>query len=312
MRVLFMGTPELAAAVLSALCEAGHEVVAAVTQPDKEKGRGKAVQFSPVKEEALRRGIPVLQPVKLRRPEEEEALRAFLAGHPADVGVVAAFGQILTQSVLDLPRLGCLNVHASLLPLYRGASPIQAAVLDGAAESGVTIMQMDAGIDTGDIRLQRAIPLERQETGGSLTEKLAKLGGELITEALALLEKGELPRTPQAGESSYVGMIRKEQGRIDWQLPAVRLERQIRAFDPWPGTYALRGGKRLQLWQAEPCEGLPDAEPGTVIRVSKNDFTVQTGDGALTILRVQPEGKKIMETGAYLRGYPLREGDRME
>ncbi|MBQ4424403.1 MAG: methionyl-tRNA formyltransferase [Lachnospiraceae bacterium] len=311
MRVLFMGTPELARTVLISLCEAGHEIVAAVTQPDKEKGRGKTLQASPVKEEAVRRGIPVLQPRRLKNPEEQAALQAFLEENPADVGVVAAFGQILPQAVLDMPRNGCLNVHASLLPKYRGASPIQQTILEGEAESGVTIMQMDAGLDTGDILLQEAIPLSPEETGDSLEEKLADLGGRLIAEALALLEEGRLSPQPQSGDTCYAGMIRKEQGQIDWAAPAEMIERKIRAFAPWPSAYTFRNGKRLQIWKAALAEGREGAAPGFVTAVTKKDFTVQAGDGALRILRVQPEGKKEMEADAYLRGYPLQEGDRL-
>ena len=321
MKILFMGTPELSRTVLRALCEAGHEIVLCVTQPDREKGRGKAVQCSPVKEEALLRGIPCFQPERLRREENVARLRALLEEDPADVGVVAAFGQILPQSVLDMPRLGCLNVHTSLLPKYRGASPIEAAILAGERETGVTTMQMDAGLDTGDILLQRTVPIGPRETGGSLTETLAAVGGELITETLSRLEAGTLAHIPQTGESSYAGLIRKEDGHLDLSQPAERLERRIRAFDPWPGTYLMRGGKRLKILQAvlapEPETisgpageaGGEAALPGTVTAVSASGIDLMTGRGILRVTAVQPEGKKAMPADAFLRGYPVRVGE---
>ncbi len=327
MRILFMGTPDLSRTVLQALCEAGHEIVLCVTQPDREKGRGKAVQTSPVKEEALLRGIPVFQPERLRREENVAWLRDFLAEHPADVGVVAAFGQILPQSVLDMPRFGCLNVHTSLLPKYRGASPIEAAILAGEPVTGVTTMQMDAGLDTGDILLQRELAIGPEETGGSLTEKLAELGGELIVETLAQLEAGTLSPRPQEGESTYAGLIRKEAGCLDWREPADAAERRIRAFDPWPGTYTFRAGKRVKIGRAavlpeagetaeEKPAQRPDGEagedrpaPGTVLAASKKGIDVQTGRGILRILSLQPEGKKMMPADAYLRGYSLQAGE---
>lgn len=325
MRILFMGTPDLSRTVLQALLEAGHEIVLCVTQPDREKGRGKAVQMSPVKEEALLRGIPVFQPERLRRPENVAWLQEFLAEHPADAGVVAAFGQILPQSVLDLPRFGCLNVHTSLLPKYRGASPIEAAILAGETVTGVTTMQMDAGLDTGDILLQQELPISPEDTGGSLTEKLAGLGGELIVKTLAGLEAGTLVPHPQEGESTYAGLIRKEAGCLDWQEPAGVIERRIRAFDPWPGTYTFRAGKRLKIGRATvlPAESeaagnadgaeteKKEALPGTVLAASKKGIDVQTGKDILRILSLQPEGKKLMPADAYLRGYTMMPGERL-
>ena len=321
MKILFMGTPDLSRTVLKALLEAGHEVVLCVTQPDREKGRGKAVQCSPVKEEALLRGIPCFQPERLRREENVAQLRALLQEDPADVGVVAAFGQILPQSVLDLPKYGCLNVHTSLLPKYRGASPIEAAILAGEKVSGVTTMQMDAGLDTGDILLQEEVAIDPAETGGSLTEKLAAAGGALITETLRQLQAGTLRPRPQEGESSYAGLIRKEQGLLDFSLPAGQLDRQIRAFDPWPGTYTFRKGKRLKICQAavlpepeaaaETAGEESAAAPGTVLAASKAGIDVRTGEGILRILTLQPEGKKEMAADAYLRGYAMKAGERL-
>ncbi|MBR1876110.1 MAG: methionyl-tRNA formyltransferase, partial [Lachnospiraceae bacterium] len=236
MRIIFMGTPDFSAGILKSVYEAGHEVVLVVTQPDKPKGRSGKPVFSPVKECALSHGTEVFQPVRIKQTDGVKKL----SGYNADIFVVAAFGQILPESVLNLPRLGCINVHTSLLPKYRGASPIEAAILSGEKVSGVTTMQMDAGLDTGDILLQREIPIDPADTGGSLTEKMARLGGELIVETLAKLEEGTLSRRPQEGESCYAGLIKKEEGELDFALPASALERRVRAFDPWPGTYTFR------------------------------------------------------------------------
>nr|MBQ6241804.1 methionyl-tRNA formyltransferase [Lachnospiraceae bacterium] len=317
MRIIFMGTPELSRTVLEALLNAGHEVILAVTQPDREKGRGKALAVSPVKELALAHQIPLFQPERLRREENVAWLREFCEREPADAGVVAAFGQILPQAVLDLPRWGCLNVHTSLLPKYRGAAPIEAAILAGETETGVTVMQMDAGLDTGDIRLQEALAIEPDDTGGTLTDKLAALGGGLIVRALAQLEAGTLPRRPQEGESTYAGLIRKEAGLLDFSRPAAELERRIRAFDPWPGTHTFRNGRRLKIGRAAVVTEAGTAEgsaeplpaPGTITAVSQNGIDVQTGDGVLRLLTLQPEGKKMMPADAYLRGYATAPGE---
>ncbi len=309
MRILFMGTPDLSRTVLRALCGAGHDIVLAVTQPDRAKGRSKALQFSPVKEEALARGIPLFQPEKLRTEENTAFLKSFLEEHPADVGVVAAFGQILSEEVLRLPRFGCLNVHTSLLPLYRGASPIEAAILAGESVTGVTVMQMDAGIDTGDILLQREVPIDPEDTGGSLTEKLAVAGGELIVQALAALKEGTLKPRPQEGSGSYAGLIRKEQGLIDWFRDAEALERQIRAFTPWPGSYTFRDGKRLKVCAASAeAAAAGGIRPGSVLSADKNGILMMTGSGLLRITALQPEGKREMSAAEYLRGYALKPG----
>ncbi len=307
MKVIFMGTPDFSVPVLEKLAEAGHEIVLVVTQPDRQKGRGKAVQYSPVKEAALAHGFPVFQPVKLRQPEAV----AELAGYPADVAVVVAFGQILPQSVLDMPRLGCVNVHASLLPMYRGADPIQAVILDGCEKTGVTVMQMDAGLDTGDILMQKEIMLAPDETGGSLYDKLSAMGAELILPALEGLENGTLRPVKQDGETCYAGMLRKEMGEMDWSRSAAVLDRQVRGLNPWPSAYTRLDGKLLKIWKAKVLpETVPPANaiPGTVLTVSKKSFTVQTGEGILEVLSLQPEGKKAMDTDAFLRGYPLTPG----
>lgn len=313
MRIVFMGTPELSRTVLQALLEAGHEVLLTITQPDKEKGRGKSVQMSPVKEMALEQGIPVFQPDRIRKPEHMAWLEDFLKENPADIGVVAAFGQILPQAVLDMPRRGCVNVHTSLLPQYRGAAPIQQAILEGETVTGVTIMQMDAGLDTGDILLQRTIPIEEHDTGGSLTDKLAALGGSLLIEALAQIEAGLALPLPQTGEDSYAPQIKKEAGLIDWTRPAKEIERKIRAFDPWPGCYTFCSGRRMIIKEARVLEedAPAEAKPGCVVRAGKDCLAVATGRGVLRLERVKPEGKKEMEATAWLRGCTLSAGDIM-
>lgn len=304
MRVLYMGTPDFAASALEAIIEAGHEVVAVVTQPDKEKGRGKQVSMSPVKECAIKYDIPVLQPVKIRLPENVEELKKY----PADVYVVAAFGQILTQEILDIPKYGCINIHASLLPAYRGAAPIQWAILDGLKETGVTIMQMDAGIDTGDILLQETLQIESTDTGESLFDKLSVLGAKTIVKALPMIEKGELtPIKQDDSKSNYAKMLKKEMGLIDWNNSAEVIERYVRGLNSWPSAYSYINGKQLKIWKAEVVEA--NGNPGEVIAVDKNSVTVACGQNALKLIEIQLEGKKRMEVGAFLLGYKVNTGD---
>lgn len=309
MKIIYMGTPDFAVGPLRALTAAGHRITGVVTQPDQPKGRGKAMRMPPVKEAALAYGIPVYQPVSVKDPAFVEMLR----GLEADVIVVAAFGQLLPPEVLHMPRYGCLNIHASLLPRYRGAAPIQWAVLDGVETTGVTIMQMDEGLDTGDILLVKEVAVSPQETGGSLFEKMSGAGAGLIVEALKKLEAGGLKAVPQTGESSYAAMLTKAIGNIDWSRSAPEIERMIRGLNPWPGAYTHLDGKLVKLWAAVPE---PDAEekkvPGQICRVTRRDFSVQTGGGLLRITSLQPEGKKRMEADAFLRGYPLTEQMRFE
>ena len=310
MRLVFMGTPDFSVPALEALIRGGHTVEAVVTQPDKPKGRGGAVQRTPVKEAALAHHIPVWQPAKLRKdPEFLEKLKAL----DPEVIVVIAFGQILPKEVLELPKYGCINIHASLLPMYRGAAPIQQVILDGQKETGVTTMYMEEGLDTGDMLLKTVVPIAADETGGSLHDKLAEAGGNLILETLKGLEAGTLKRIPQEGETCYVGMITKAQGKIDWTKDAASIERLIRGMTPWPSAYTSLGTKTVKLWKAQvlPQAAEQKAEPGTVVSVSKDSFSVQTGDGLLLIRELQLEGKKRMETAAFLRGCPLKEGDRL-
>ncbi len=344
MRIVFMGTPDFAVPVLEAVANAGHAVVGVVTQPDKPKGRGGAVQMTPVKEKALAMGLTVYQPAKVREPGFAEVLK----GLSADVFVVAAFGQILPKTVLEIPRLGCVNVHSSLLPKYRGAAPIQWAVIDGEKETGVTTMMMDEGLDTGDMLEQAVIPIEPDETGGSLHDKLSALGAKLIVSTLEKLENGTAVRTPQTNEGTcYAKMLTKTMGDIDWIMDAEAIERLIRGLSPWPGTYTRWNGKMLKIWKAQAAPGesgacgkagispegssgegggagaapeengackmtglMPGSSAvcGEVVLADKNHLYVKCGKGTLSLTELQPEGKKRMEVGAFLRGYPVEKG----
>ena len=313
MRAVFMGTPDFSVGTLEEMIRAGHQVVGVFTQPDKPKGRGKSLQMTPVKEAALAHGIPVYQPVKIREPENMEILKELAP----EVIVVVAFGQIIPRAILELPKYGCINVHASLLPKYRGAAPIQWAVIDGEETSGVTIMQMDEGLDTGDMLLKGEIALDPQETGGSLFDRLSALGARLLVEALAQIEAGTIAREkqPQESPTPYAAQITKAQGEIRWEDPAVKIERLIRGLNPWPSAYTRLGGKTLKLWKAQ---ALPqeessgkEAAPGTVVARDRESITVQTGQGLLKLLEVQLEGKKRMDTASFLRGYSLEEGTRL-
>lgn len=306
-RIVYMGTPDFAVEPLEAIIKAGYEVAAVVTQPDKQKGRGKEVKMTPVKVCALRHGIPVFQPVKIKEPEAVAELEKY----QADLFVVAAFGQLLSEEILNMPEYGCINIHASLLPAYRGAAPIQWAVLNGEKESGVTIMQMDKGLDTGDMLLKRSVELSPKETGDSLHDKLMHLGAELIVEALSKLEKGELVPEKQKDElSSYAKKLTKAMGQIDWSKDAVSLERWIRGLNSWPSAYTFFDGKTLKIWEAQVTEenGAQKAEPGQVVSVSRESFTVACGQGELQILSLQLEGKKRVSTREFLLGYQVEPG----
>lgn len=310
MRIIFMGTPDFAVPTLEALVNAGHQVIAAVTQPDKPKGRGKSVLMPPVKEKALTYGIPVYQPVRIRR--DEEFIRQLDEMKP-DVIVVVAFGQILPKSVLDIPRLGCVNVHASLLPRYRGAAPVSWVVINGEKETGITTMMLDEGIDTGDMLEQLTIPISEKETGESLSDKLGQAGGELIISTLKKLEDQTIIRTPQTDENTcYAQMLQKSLGDIDWTAGAVSIERLIRGLNPWPSAYTLWQGKTLKLWAADVIEKDYNGTPGEVVSVTRNSILVKTGKGTLSLKELQPEGKKRMDTSSFLRGYPVSEGTVFE
>ncbi|MGN0342023.1 MAG: methionyl-tRNA formyltransferase [Roseburia sp.] len=306
MRIIFMGTPDFAVATLEAILAAGHQVVLAVTQPDKPKGRGKAMQFPPVKECAVAHGIPVYQPRRIREPECVEYLREYAP----DIIVVAAFGQILPKEILTMPRYDCINVHASLLPKYRGAAPIQWAVINGDQVSGVTIQRMGEGIDTGDMIAKVEVPLDKKETGGSLFDRLAEAGAALCVEAMAAIEAGTASYTPQnEAEATHVSMIKKEFGSIDWRRPAVEIERLIRGLNPWPSAYTTLHEKTLKIWDATVREENTDAAAGTIVKADKKELWVQTGEGILILNEVQLEGKKRMPVDAFLRGYTIEQGE---
>lgn len=304
MRIVYMGTPDIAATVFKALLKSGAEIVLAVTQPDRPKGRGKALAESPVKVLAKEWNVPVFQPEKVRLPEAVEVIREA----KPDMIVVTAFGQILSKEILTMPKYGCINVHASLLPKYRGAAPIQWSLLDGESETGVTIMQMDEGIDTGDILMQKVVPISSEETGGGLYDRLAAAGAEAILEAIPLIVEGKLEPKPQ-GEAltPYAKQLNKSMGCLDFTKSAVELERWIRGLNPWPTAYTYLRNKQLKLWRAEIADG--SGNPGEIVEVGKDFLTVQTGEGRLVIKELQIEGKPRMKTGDFLRGNAVEVGE---
>lgn len=300
-----MGTPDFSVGTLEALVEAGHDVCLVVTQPDKPKGRGKEMQFTPVKEAAVKHGIPVFQPRRVREPECVEELRKY----NADVCVVIAFGQILPKEILELTPYGCMNVHASLLPAYRGAAPIQWALISGEKVTGITTMQMDEGLDTGDMLLKVEVPITNEDTGETLHDKMAEAGAKLAVETLAQMEKGLLKPEKQ-GETTtpYAKMLKKEMGNIDWTKPADEIERLVRGMNSWPSAYTKWENKVMKIWRAAVEEKDIQAAPGTIVEVTKDSFSVQTGKGLLVVKELQIPGKKRMDAGAFLRGYQIAEG----
>lgn len=306
MRIIFMGTPDFSVGTLEAILAAGHQVAAVVTQPDKPKGRGKALQATPVKEAALAHGLTVYQPRKVREDSFLEELKKI---NP-DVIVVVAFGQIIPRTILELPKFGCINVHASLLPKYRGAAPIQWAVIDGEEVSGVTIMRMDAGLDTGDMLSKVEVPLAEDETGGSLFDKLSEAGARQLVQTLDRLEDGTVQpeKQPEESPTGYARMITKADGLIDWTKDAKSIERLIRGLNPWPSAFTRLEGKNLKIWKAAVQEQDSGLAPGTVVSAGREGLSVQTGQGRLNILELQLEGKKRMEADAFLRGCTLETG----
>lgn len=350
-QVVFMGTPDFASGILEALIQSEYHVMAVFTQPDRPKGRGKGVQFSPVKETAMRHGIEVFQPVRIRQEENVELLRRLRP----DFIVVAAFGQIIPQAILDIPPYGCLNVHASLLPAWRGAAPIQWSIISGDTKTGVTIMKMNAGLDTGDIISQEAVRIREDETGGSLFDRLMPVGAELLLRTMREIEAGRAVLKPQPEKSTtpYASMLTKKSGLVDWTKRADEIERMIRGLSPWPSAYTFEHGKMLKIWKAEVVRPVTDVEAasdreqenlhpeavqepyaqgkdavqeaawdgkdaapngagaGTIVRVTKTELVVQTGYGQLSLLELQPEGKKRMAVDAFLRGYRQSEGERL-
>lgn len=305
-----MGTPDFAVGTLEALINSKYEVSAVFTQPDKPKGRGKAVQMTPVKEVAMEHEIPVYQPVKIREEQWIEVLKDLAP----DVIVVVAFGQIIPKAILELPKYGCINVHASLLPAYRGAAPIQWAVINGDEKSGVTTMRMDTGLDTGDMILKEEVTLDKKETGGSLFDKLSEVGARLLIRTLEELEDGtaQFEKQPAESTTEYAEMLTKKSGNIDWNKSAAEIECLIRGMNPWPSAYTAWRGKTLKIMAASVYSKKEIDEmavPGTVVGVTKQALLVQTGDGVLALEELQPEGKKRMPVDAFLRGYPMEAGE---
>lgn len=305
MRILFMGTPEFAVPSLTAMLEHGEKVVAVVCQPDRPSGRGRKLSAPPVKIAALAAGLPVLQPAKIKTEEFLDALRSYRP----DIIVVTAYGRILPETIINLPVHGTINVHASLLPKYRGAAPIQWAVINGEKQTGVTIMQMDAGLDTGDILLPGAINIADDDTAGSLAVKLSRLGGELLVEALQKIRKGLLRAVKQDDAAATLApLLAKEDGHINWELPAVKIGCLIRGLDPWPSAYTFLNGERLRLFRPAIVEKDHDLQFGTVVKADKNGLLITTGEGLLSVAEIQKEGGRRMAVGDYLAGNPLRGG----
>ena len=315
MKIIFMGTPDFSVNTLDALVSAGHNVVLVVSQPDKPKGRSKEPQFSPVKRAAIKYSLPVYQPTSLRTEEAVKYLRAC----KADIMVVVAFGQILPKVVLEMTTYGCINVHASLLPAYRGAAPIQWPIINGDKKTGVTIIQMDEGIDTGDMILKEEIPINDQETASTLHDELAKLGAKLCVKALKQIEDNTVIYQPQQETTtSYAKMLTKEMGRISWSKSAVEIERLVRGLNPWPGVYTFLDGKELKVWKARivdcdcgQCQewSIQDNyQIGAVVHVGNDKLVIKTGNGLLELLEIQLSGKKRMEIDAFLRGNKINPG----
>lgn len=305
MRVIFMGTPDFSVKALESIINAGHEIVAVVTQPDKKKGRGNQVQYPPVKETALQHGLDVYQPVKVRDEEFVEFLRSL----NADIIVVSAFGQILPKSILEMTKYGCINIHASLLPKYRGAAPIQWSIIDGEKKTGVTIQQMNEGIDTGDILEAEEVEIDIKETGGSLFDKLAETGARLIVQTMEHIEQGKVnPVKQDDSKSNYAKMLTKELGNIDFSKSAESIERLIRGLTPWPSAYTKLNGKTLKIWDADVADKEYEGVAGEIVNVDRQAIYVKTGEKTLIINELQLEGKKRMSTQSFLLGFNIEKG----
>lgn len=305
MRVIFMGTPDFAVGTLEEIIAAGHEVALVVSQPDKAVGRSKALKYTPVKACALAHGIEVYQPERVRNEECIECLRSY----EPDIIIVEAFGQLIPKAILDMPRYGCVNVHASLLPKYRGAAPIQWAVINGDPVTGVTTMRMDEGLDTGDMIMKREVALRGDETGGSLFERLSEAGAKLCVETMAAIENGTAVYTPQDHEqATHTKKIYKEMGSIDWSRDARTIECLIRGLDPWPSAYTRLHDRTLKIWKAKVIAGDSGMPPGCIVKADREGLLVQTGEGMLLLTEVQLEGKKRMSAEAFLNGCPVETG----
>ena len=305
--VVFMGTPDFSVGSLKALLEAGqYRIQAVVTQPDRPKGRGQKMVETPVKTFALQHGLPVFQPLKVKEPDFVQQLKEW----KPDFIVVAAFGQFLTQEILDIPTYGCINVHASLLPKYRGAAPIQYAIIKGEKESGVTIMRMEKGMDTGAMYSRVSVPIDEEMNFARLHDELMEKGAKLLTDTLPRIAEGLQPEVQNESEATYATLLTKEMARIDWTRPAQEVHDMVRGFDPVPGAFTcLPDGKLLKIWETRVTGKLADEEPGTVMSVNKKDFTVACGDEELRILTVQPESKKRMPAAVFLNGRGVKSGD---
>jgi len=302
LRLVFAGTPEFSVPALDGLHRAGHDIVAVYTQPDRPAGRGRVISSSAVKRRALELGLSLEQPASLRTAEAA----ARLGGHAPDLMVVVAYGLILPPAILPVPRMGCWNIHASLLPRWRGAAPIQRAILSGDPATGVTIMQMDAGLDTGPMLLARETAIGPRETAGSLHDRLAALGAEAIVAAIDGWRAGRLQAVPQPEQGvTYAAKIRKEEARIDWAGPAASIDRQVRAFNPWPVAETRWGDRQLRIWEAEVDSRPATGAPGEVLRADAGRIVVGTGEGALRLLRIQLEGRRPMSAGEFLNAHAL-------
>ncbi len=309
MRVVFMGTPEFAVPSLQALLEAGHDVCAVVTQPDRPAGRGQSLRYSPVKQAALDNALPVLQPKRVSADEFMAKLREL----KPEVVVVVAFGQKIPREILELPQFGCINVHGSLLPRYRGASPIHWAIIDGNHETGVTTMLLNEGWDTGDMLLQETVSISSEDTAGTLHDKLSTVGAELLVKTLAGLQAGSIrPRPQDDSQANYVRMLKKEDGLIDWSQSAQQLVNFVRGMQPWPVAYSYLGDRLVKVWWLEPAQSLGEqqSQPGTVMIADGNQMVVSVGDGAVRLVSVQPESGKKMPAGDFVNGYRVKPGDR--
>ena len=303
MRIVYMGTPDFAVPALNAIHDAGHELLYVVTQPDAVRDRGKKVKFSPVKEAAIKLGVPVLQPEKIKK---NKAFLETLQEAAPDVIVVAAYGKILPKSILHLPKFGCINIHGSLLPRFRGAAPIQAAIIEGDCETGVTIMRMEEGLDTGDMLAKASTTVDRK-TGEQLHDELSLMGAELLIDTLPHL--GEIEGEEQDdSRSTYAPMISKQDGHVDFRESAAKIERRMRAFDPWPGTYAFMGEKMLKLWKAEALERSSEQPAGTVIEAANGHIDISCGQGILRVTEIQAPGKRRTAVGEYLKGNSIEIG----
>lgn len=307
-RIVFMGTPEFAVSTLAILYKTGYDIVGVVTQPDRPKGRGQKLAASPVKEFALAHGLPVYQPERIKTPEFIEQLR----GLSPDVIIVVAYGQILSEEILMLPPGGCINVHASLLPKYRGAAPIHWAIINGEKATGITTMHMDRGMDTGDMILKAEIPITAEDTTGSMHDKLAQLGAEMLWQTLQQVAAGTAPREAQDDtQATYAPLLKRDHERLDWERSAPQLDCQIRGLNPWPGAFTTHRNRQLKIWRAVPLAEQAGQSPGTIIAVDRDGIVIAAVEGSLRLTEVQPQNNKKMLAADYARGYHIESGEQM-